>query len=279
MPTRYVLITGASKGIGKATALYLDKQGFHVFAGVRKASDAEMLQSEASERLQTVFIDVTNSEQIATTAEHITTIVGQTGLYGLINNAGMGEPGPLELIGIEHLRYQLEVNVVGQLAVTQAVLPLIRKAKGRIINISSLGGRIGAFLNGPYSMSKFALEAMTDVLRLELEPWGIEVVSIQPGAIATDIWDTTTNRANERLAEVSDEDLEMYQEQLDKGFKWAETAAKRAIPVQVVADTIEKALTVKRPKTRYLVGPDAKLAGRLRAILPDRWLDFIVKRM
>ena len=279
MTTRYVLVTGASKGIGKATALHLDKLGFHVFAGVRKETDAEMLRSEATERLQTVFIDVTNSKQITAAAEQITQIVGETGLYGLVNNAGMGEPAPLEFIGIERLRHQLEVNVVGQLAVTQSVLPLIRKAKGRIINISSIAGRIGALLNGPYSMSKFALEAMSDVLRLELEPWGIEVVSIEPGAIATDIWETTTERANERLAEFPEETLALYQDHIDAGFKWAKAAAERAIPAQVVADTIEKALTAKRPKTRYLVGPDAKFVGRLRTILPDRWLDFLVKRM
>lgn len=279
MTTRYVLVTGASKGIGKATALHLDKLGFHVFAGVRKETDAEILQNEATERLQTLFIDVTNSEQIAAAAEQITQKVGETGLYGLVNNAGMGEPAPLEAIKLNHLRYQLEVNLIGQVAVTQSVLPLIRKTTGRIINISSIGGRVVMPLMGAYHMSKFALEAMTDALRLELKPWGIDVISIEPGAIATDIWEVTTARAHERLAEMPKDLNEMYQDQIDSVFATTEGQAKRAIPAQVVADVIEKALTTKRPKTRYLVGPDAKFVGRLRTILPDRWLDFLVKRM
>lgn len=279
MTTRYVLVTGASKGIGKATALHLDKLGFHVFAGVRKETDAEILQNEATERLQTLFIDVTNSEQIAAVAEQITQKVGETGLYGLVNNAGMGEPAPLEAIKLNHLRYQLEVNLIGQVAVTQSVLPLIRKTTGRIINISSIGGRVVMPLMGAYHMSKFALEAMTDALRLELKPWGIDVISIEPGAIATDIWEVTTARAHERLAEMPKDLNEMYQDQIDSVFATTEGQAKRAIPAQVVADVIEKALTTKRPKTRYLVGPDAKFVGRLRTILPDRWLDFLVKRM
>jgi NAD(P)-dependent dehydrogenase (short-subunit alcohol dehydrogenase family) len=279
MSTRYVLITGASKGIGKATALHLDKQGFHVFAGVRKETDAEMLQKEASEHFQTLFIDVTNSEQIAAAGEQITEIVGEAGLYGLVNNAGMAEPNALEFIELDDLRYQLEVNLIGQLAVTQTMMPLIRKARGRIINISSISGRVAQALVGAYNISKFAMEAMTDVLRLELAPWGIEVVSIQPGMTDTPIWDTALARADEVVEKLPKEALKLYGKAIEATKERVIQQKEEAISPQVVADTIERALIAKRPKTRYLVGPDAQLAGRLRVILPDRWLDKLLTRM
>jgi NAD(P)-dependent dehydrogenase (short-subunit alcohol dehydrogenase family) len=279
MSTRYVLITGASKGIGKATALHLDKQGFHVFAGVRKEVDAEMLQKEASEHLQTLYIDVTNSEQIAAAGEQIAEIVGEMGLYGLVNNAGMAEPNALEFIALDDLRYQLEVNLIGQLAITQTMMPLIRKARGRIINISSISGRVAQALVGAYNISKFAMEAMTDVLRLELAPWGIEVVSIQPGMIDTPIWDTALARADEVIEKLPKEALKLYGKAIEATKERVIQQKEKAISPQVVADTIERALIAKRPKTRYLVGPDAQLAGRLRVILPDRWLDKLLTRM
>jgi NAD(P)-dependent dehydrogenase (short-subunit alcohol dehydrogenase family) len=279
MSTRYVLITGASKGIGKATALHLDKQGFHVFAGVRKVVDAEMLQKEASEHLQTLYIDVTNSEQIAAAGEQIAEIVGEMGLYGLVNNAGMAEPNALEFIELDDLRYQLEVNLIGQLAITQTMMPLIRKARGRIINISSISGRVAQALVGAYNISKFAMEAMTDVLRLELAPWGIEVVSIEPGMIDTPIWDTALARADEVIEKLPKEALKLYGKAIEATKERVIQQKEKAISPQVVADTIERALIAKRPKTRYLVGPDAQLAGRLRVILPDRWLDKLLTRM
>ena len=184
-----VLISGASKGIGRATALHLDAKGFTVIAGVRKKEDAESLRSAASGRLKSVILDITNRDQILEAARMVKDIVGAAGLDGLVNNAGIAVPAPLEFIPIDEFRRQIEVNLIGQLALTQALVELLRTAKGRIINISSVGGRISGPMLGAYHASKFAIEALTDTLRQELAPWHIRVASIEPGAVATPIWE------------------------------------------------------------------------------------------
>jgi NAD(P)-dependent dehydrogenase (short-subunit alcohol dehydrogenase family) len=275
MSERYILVTGASTGIGRATALHLDKQGFHVFAGVRKTADGESLRAEASQRLQPIILDVTKCEQIAAAREQITATVGDKGLYGLVNNAGINVASPIEFLPIDELRFQLEVNLIGQVAVTQAMLPLIRKVLGRIINISSISGRLATVTNGAYTMSKFALEALTDTLRLELKPWNIEVVSIQPGAIASAIWKTSVARADELLGRIP-ESKDLYLDQIEKAYQWAAETEKRAIPALEVAKVVEQALTTKHPKTRYLVGRDAKLLAWLRSLLSDRLWDRLI---
>ncbi len=270
MVNSYVVITGASKGIGRATALYLDKKGYHVFAGVRNPEDGEALCQGASERLLPVMLDITNQEQIAQAAKQIEQCVGSSGLAGLVNNAGMAAAAPLEFLPIDEFRYQLEVNLVGQLAVTQAVLPLIRLAKGRIINISSIGGRIAGSMIGAYHASKFALEALSDTLRVELKPWGIEVVCIEPGAIATPIWETSVATLDRIISSTA---AKMYAPQIAQTKANAVSAFKQGLPPEKVAEIIEYALITKRPKTRYLVGRDAMIAGHLIAHLPDRLRD------
>lgn len=278
MSNRYVVVTGASKGIGRATALLLDKHGFHVFAGVRNPADGQALQKEASSRLAPIQIDVTDAEQIKAAADEITRIVGADGLAGLVNNAGVAVGAPLEFIPIDEMRRQLEINVVGQLAVTQALLPLIRQARGRIINVSSIGGRIAGPNIGAYHASKFALEAITDTLRNELSPWGIEVVSIEPGGVRTPIWETSTAYANQIIAKMPPQFHKLYPRMAAAANKLAANSTTGGILPEKVAEVIERALTTSRPKTRYLVGPDARIAGTIIVRLPDRIRDWLFGR-
>jgi NAD(P)-dependent dehydrogenase (short-subunit alcohol dehydrogenase family) len=273
MATKYVLITGASKGIGRATALHLAKHGFEVFAGVRNPADGEALKREAPERLTPIILDVTKQEQILDAAKAVAKIVGNVGLYGLVNNAGMAASAPLEFIPMDDFRSQIEINLTGQVAVTQAFLPLIRMAKGRIVNISSIGGRIATSMLGAYNASKFALEAITDVLRQELKPWGIEVISIEPGAIATPIWESGVATADAMAARMSPKAGEYYQAQIAKSRAWAANAAQNGLPPEKAAEVIARALTAARPKTRYCVGRDAQIGTAIIARLPDRLRD------
>lgn len=183
-----VLITGSSTGIGQACALEFHRRGFQVFAGVRREQDGQRLWEQTSDRLVPVLIDVTDAESIANTAAMIREATGEKGLVGLVNNAGITVAFPLEFIPLEELRRQLEVNVVGHVAVTQAMLPMLRTARGRIVNVSSISGRIAAPYVGPYAASKHALEAISDSLRIELRNFGIHVALIEPGDVDTPIW-------------------------------------------------------------------------------------------
>lgn len=276
---RAVVITGASTGIGAACALHLDRLGFTVFAGVRKQEDGVALQRSSSDRLIPIPLDVTEQASIEEARALVSDRMGTNGLYGLVNNAGIAVVGPLEAVPIPDLRRQLEVNVIGQMAVTQAFLPLIRKARGRIVNMGSIAGRSTMPLMGPYSASKFALEAMTDALRLEVQQWGIHVSIVEPGAITTPIWEKTTSDANHREASLPGELRTLYEPVVAGVRRVVEEAAKRAIPADVVARVVEEALTAPSPKTRYLVGNDAKLRAFMVKILPDRLSDKILTRI
>jgi len=271
-----VVITGASTGIGLACALYLDRQGFTVFAGVRKQADADTLRQKGSERLTPIFIDVTQPDTIATAAQTVADAVGSTGLTGLVNNAGIAVAGPLEFLPINELRNQLEVNVVGQVAVTQAFLELIRQGQGRIINMSSISGRVALPFVGPYAASKFSLEALTDSLRVELKPWGIDVISIQPGAIATPIWEKSVAKADDLLKRFPPEVHKLYGDKINTVRAGVLETGENGIPAKTVAKVVGRALTVKRPKTRYIVGWDAKLGALLIKLLPDRLRDWLI---
>lgn len=268
-----VLISGASKGIGRATALYLDAKGFTVIAGVRSEGDGESLRKAGSPRLRTATLDITNEGQISQTARLVAEVAGTSGLDGLVNNAGISVPGPLEFIQLDEFRREIEVNLVGQLALTQAVLELVRKAKGRIVYISSVGGRIAGPMLGAYHASKFAIEAITDTLRQELAPWHMHVVSIEPGAVATPIWETGAKTAERLLSQAPPRLLELYGEAISRTRAGAERAARRGIPPEQVARVVEKALTARRPRTRYPVGLDGKIGARIIARLPDRLRD------
>jgi NAD(P)-dependent dehydrogenase (short-subunit alcohol dehydrogenase family) len=274
---RAVVITGASTGIGAACAVHLDHLGFVVFAGVRKVEDGEALQRQGgANRLIPLILDVTDDGSIQQSREIVAGYIGTNGLFGLINNAGIAVVGPLEAVSIPDLRRQLEINLIGQVAVTQTFLPLIRTARGRIVNMGSIAGRAAMPLMGPYSASKFALEAITDALRLEVQQWGIEVSIVEPGAIATPIWDKSGKGATDLEAATTPELRMLYAGVIAGVKKVVAEAAKRAITPDAVAQVVEHALTAARPKTRYLVGADAKFRALMVKLLPDRVSDAVL---
>jgi NAD(P)-dependent dehydrogenase (short-subunit alcohol dehydrogenase family) len=273
---RSALVTGASTGIGRTTALRLDASGWKVFAGVRDPADAERLRAAASSRLLPVFLDVTEPEQIAAAAERVER-ESEGGLAGLVNNAGVAIPGPLETIPLEEFRRQLEVNLVAYVAVTQALLPQLRRAEGRVVFLSSIGGRIAFPFGGPYHASKFATEAIGDVFRQELRPWNIKVSIVEPGSIATPIWERGQRKSEEIEAKAPKTGL-LYGAAIERFRKVIEETAARGIPPERVAEAISHALESPRPKSRYLVGLDAKLQARLKPLVPAPLFDRIVAR-
>ncbi len=270
------VVTGASTGIGRATALRLDREGFRVFAGVRRLSDGEALRDGASARLTPLLLDVTDAGSISEAARQVGGEVGDAGLQGLVNNAGVAVGGVLEFLDIEQLRYQLEVNLIGAVSVTKAFLPAIRKAGGRVLNISSDGGLLSAPFMAPYCASKFGLEAISDALRRELRPWGIEVVIVEPGAVATPIWDKARPQAKELRAALPSEALGLYGGIFDKVESYLEKQAAGAIPADAVADAVHRGLTARRPRVRYQVGNDAKVTRWITRLLPARAVDALV---
>jgi NAD(P)-dependent dehydrogenase (short-subunit alcohol dehydrogenase family) len=273
-----VLITGASTGIGRACALRMDSEGWQVFAGVRREEDAESLRAEGSSRLTPLMLDVTEADQIAAAADQIAAAVGPAGLDGLVNNAGIAVPSPLETIPIEDFRDQIEVNLTGQVAVTQALLPQIRTARGRIVFISSIGGLIAFPLTGAYHAAKFGIEAVGDVFRRELRQWGIAVSIVEPGSIATPIWDRGEQRAD-RIGERTPHREELYGRAISRYRKVIKDTAERGIPPEKAAETVAHALSAGRPRARYLVGLDAKAQARLRHLIPTRLFDRIIARV
>ena len=274
---RSVVITGASTGIGEACALRMDRLGWRVFAGVRKEADGLALKANASEKLTPIILDVTEQPTIDASAELVTAAVGESGLAGLINNAGIGVGGPLEFISVDELRRQLEVNVIGQIAVTQAFMPLIRKSTGRIVNMGSIGGRLATPFLGPYNASKFAMEALTDSLRQELWPWGIHVSIIEPGSISTPIWGKSKTAIDELKETLPEEAMMLYGDTVEAVEKALNKFEAAGIPPDEVAKFAEHALTAKTPKTRYVVGRDAQLQRVLVKWAPDRVRDMLVR--
>ena len=194
---RTVLITGASTGIGQACATTLAANGWHVFAGVRREQDADRLSTQSPGKITPVIIDVTDAATIQNARAQVESSLGDKGLVGLVNNAGIGLGGPIEFVDLDRLREQFEVNVFGQVRVIQAFAARLRQAKGRMVNMSSISGRIAIPFLGPYAASKFALEAISDALRLELRPHGVHVSVIEPGSIATPIWEKARQRAEQ----------------------------------------------------------------------------------
>ena len=268
-----VLITGASTGIGRTCALRLERAGWQVFAGVRKAEDAEALKAAGSEKLIPVMIDVTKAETIAEAKASIHEHVGDVGLGALVNNAGIAMPGPLEFIEPDELAWQLNVNVVGQVAVTQQFLPMLRETKGRVVMMSSISGELAVPVLGPYSASKFALEAITDSLRVEVSKFDIDVIAVQPGQIKTPIWDKGKARAKTMEEQYPKEAFELYGEFIELAVKTAHDGAKNGADPNLVADAVLDALTSRKPKTRYAVGKGAKAAKFLAKWMPDRTRD------
>ena len=272
-PARAVVITGASTGIGAACARRLAQAGFHVFAGVRNAVDGVALQQQVTSQMTPLLLDVTDADQIAAAQTTVTQLVGERGLVGLVNNAGIAVGGPLEFVPMSALRRQMEINVYGALAVTQAFLPLLRLAGGRIINMSSISGLAASPFLGPYAASKYALEALSDALRLEVRPWGIAVVLVEPGNIATPIWQKGLAFADELAAQLPTQAHTYYGPIFP--FLRAMLARNRGTPAAVVAQVVEQALIVPRPRARYVVGNDARLRIWIER-LPTRWRDRLI---
>jgi len=271
-----VVITGASTGIGQSCALLLDKLGFSVFAGVRQDIDAQTLKQKGSQRLTPIFLDVTDAESIASSADQVTKAVGGAGILGLVNNAGIAIPGPLELLAIAEFQKQMLVNVTGQLAVTQAFLGLLRQSRGRIVNMGSISGRVPSPFVGAYNASKSALVALTDVLRIELRPWGISVSIIEPGAIATPIWEKSLSQSEVAQQNLPESAQKLYGQSMNIVRQKMQILAAGGISADIVAQAVVRALTAKHPRTRYLVGQDAKIGAILKHILPDFWHDRLI---
>jgi NAD(P)-dependent dehydrogenase (short-subunit alcohol dehydrogenase family) len=272
------LITGASTGIGRAAALRLDAAGWRVFAGVRREEDSESLADAASASLVPLMLDVTDEAQIEAAAKRIEAEQGGRGLDGLVNNAGIGVPGPLETLPMEDFRRQVEVNMIAHVAVTKAMLPAIRRAPGRIVFISSIGGRIAFPMNGAYHAAKFGIEAVGDAFRQELRPWGISVSIVEPGSIATPIWERS-DREIDALLERAPQTEALYRKQVAAMRRVSRSLSDRGIPPDKVASRIEHALSARRPRPRYLVGIDAKIQARARPLIPTRVFDRIVARV
>jgi NAD(P)-dependent dehydrogenase (short-subunit alcohol dehydrogenase family) len=275
---RAVVITGASTGIGRAAAEHLDSLGWRVFAGVRSDEAASEIRSAGSERLTPLRLDVTDPAAIEAAVAEVSAALGARGLAGLVNNAGVGIGGPVELVPVDGLRRALEVNLVGPVAMIKAFLPLLRQARGRIVNVTSIGGRVATAFFGPYNASKFGLEAIGDSLRQELRPWGVDVIAIEPGSTATRIWDSGISISEELMTQAPEEQTKLYEEQLETMREAAKDGEKRARPPETVARAIAKALTRRRPRTRYVVGPDAHGQLLLSRLLPDRVFDRAVRR-
>ena len=274
---RAFLVTGASSGIGRATALLLDRNGFRVFAGVRRREHGEALRQQASERLTPILLDVTDPQSIEAAARSVADALGGRALSGLVNNAGIDIAGPLEASSIAEVRSQFEVNVIGLLAVTQAFLPLLRQSRGRIVNIGSILGRLAIPFMGAYSASKFALEGLTDAFRIELRPWGIHVSLIEPGTVATPFWSKT-----HFLAAMNEERVDAAGKLYATANAAAHTAftklGQSGISPGRVAAKVFKALTAPNPKPRYLVGREARALSWLAALVPDRIRDRILMK-
>jgi NAD(P)-dependent dehydrogenase (short-subunit alcohol dehydrogenase family) len=273
--TRTAVVTGASTGIGEACALRLDKAGWRVFAGVRKDADGQRLKSQASDRLTPITIDVTDQAQIDAAVNTVGAAVGSAGIQGVVNNAGVSVNGPLEYLTSDDLRKQLEVNVIGQLAVTRSFMELIRSGHGRIVFIGSIAGKMATPFLGPYCASKHAMEALSDSLRQELRPWGIHVSLVEPGSIATKIWEKGINDADELEKNLPEDATLRYGAAFRALRDAAEKFGNAGIPADRVAQSVEHALTSGRPRTRYIVGFDATIQSIIRRA-PDRLRDRLV---
>jgi NAD(P)-dependent dehydrogenase (short-subunit alcohol dehydrogenase family) len=277
MASGSVLVTGASSGIGRACALHIDGLGYRVFAGVRTESAAESLRRAASDRLVPVLLDVTDTAAIDRAAASIESAIDERGMLGLVNNAGVAHGGPIEYLPIDEWRAQLEVNVIGQVSVTKAMMPLLRRARGRIVFIGSIGGRVGTPLLAPYAASKFAIEGIAESLRHELRSFGVRVTVVDPGAVKTDIWDKGRHYADEMEQLLPAEGTVLYGDAITGMRRSIDQQDRIGIPPEQVARVVARALFSDRPRARYLVGRDAQVVGVIARVLPDSAKDAIVR--
>ena len=273
---KHVVITGASTGIGYDAARYLIAHGYHIFGSVRKQVDGERVQGELGEKFTPLLFDVTDGAAVETAVSQVAQKVGNTGLAGLVNNAGIAVAGPLMHLSLDEFRWQFEVNLFGLLDVTQKFLPLLgavpnaNHPPGRIVNISSVSGKIVYPFMGPYAASKHALEALSDALRRELLLFGVDVVVIEPGSVQTPIWDKAQELDTERYSNTP------YKNILDRMKEVFVSQGKTGIEVEKVSEVIYTALTAQSPKTRYVLARKLLTNWLLPRYLPDRRFDKII---
>jgi NAD(P)-dependent dehydrogenase (short-subunit alcohol dehydrogenase family) len=304
-----VVVTGASTGIGKAIALVLAGHGYRVYAGVRREEDGARLVAEAAASIGAgaeveagadagaaasassavpassaargavvaLMLDVTEAEQVDAAVEAVRSRDGGHRLAGLVNNAGIAVAGPMEFLPIDDLRSQFEVNVLGQVAVTQAFLPLLRESGGRLVFVGSVSGLVSSRLLGAYASSKFALEAIADAFRRELAPWKLRVSVVEPGRIATPIWEKSVAEGHERLAHLPPEAVAYYDDVMQAIADGAREVARVGTKPEAVAYAVLRALTARRPRTRYFVGTDAHIINVMRRVVSDPLLDRIIE--
>jgi NAD(P)-dependent dehydrogenase (short-subunit alcohol dehydrogenase family) len=246
---------------------------------VRREEDAEALRRDASERFTPLLLEVTDADAIARARETVDAALGDDPLAAVVNNAGVGSGGPIEALDIDELRRALEVNTIAPVAVTQAFIPRLRASRGRVVNVSSIGGRIAQPFLGPYSASKYALEALSDTMRRELRPWGIHVALIEPGNVKTRIWEKGQSQVDELRASVGEEVLVRYGRNLERMERFIKLAERNGVEPEKAASVIAHALTADRPKTRYLLGPDARVQLALDRALPTRVADRLFAKM
>jgi NAD(P)-dependent dehydrogenase (short-subunit alcohol dehydrogenase family) len=277
--TPSVVITGSSSGIGRASALLLAQRGFQVFAGVRRPADGAALRSDGGEAIVPIMLDVTEADSIVSAGHEVTRQLAGAPLDGLVNVAGIGMSGPVEYVTPAELRGMFEVDVFGQIAVTQALLPLIRRARGRVVTISSVGAHIAMPFGGVLGAAKSALGSLMDSLRLELRPFGVRVVTIEPGAINTPAADKTLGNVEARIAQLPPEGVRQYGTMLRAFTRRAYKMEAGGSSPEVVARAVLHALTAANPRPRYVVGKHARLLTTLARVLPDRELDLVRSRI
>ena len=275
-----IFVTGASTGIGRATALRLDKLGYPVFASVRKQQDADSLRKAASGKLTPVLMDVTDEDSIARARDEIAGALAGTALWGLVNNAGISFRAPLEYTPMADFRRLYDANVFGLLAVTQAFLPLLRQSRGRIVNVSSLTSLWVTPFHGIYSSAKMAVNGISEALRMELTPLGVKVILMIYGGVQTELWDRVEKATTDLACHYPPEFNQLYAARQRRAFEYFATAGRSGLPASQAAEPIVHALTSPDPQRVYLAGPGARMASILTKILPGKLKErFIIKSM
>ena len=269
-----IVVTGASTGMGAATAKELARKGFHVLAGVRRDVDADALRADG---IEPHILDITVDSDVAVIADRVARDPLGRPLRALINNAGIGVNGPVEALPIAEWRRQFEVNLFGHVAMIQALLPSLRRSSGTVVNISSIGGKVALPTYPAYAGSKFAMEALSDSLRREVSGSGVKVAVVEPGAVKTAMAERGIATADRLKAEMATDQLERYGALIDAMSNLAQSFETDGVPAEDAAKVIAKAATASRPRTRYTVGRDAAILARLSRVVSDRFLDRVVR--
>ena len=274
-PRELIVVTGTSTGIGAATARQLAKRGFHVLAGVRRDMDAYSIQGT---NIEPIMLDITNPAHIATLVQRIADDPQQRPLRALVNNAAIEINAPVEVLPLADWRRQFEVNLFGQVALIQALLPALFESRGRVVNISSVGGKIAMGGYGPYAATKFALEAVSDALRREVEPFGVKVIVVEPGAVTSAMSGRVRLNAERITGEMTTDQRGRYGKLMRAMVAQAEAYINQAVSAERAGQLIADMITHKRPRTRYTIGRDTSMLLVLNGLLPDRWVDRLIAR-